>query len=128
MSYKIPEELKYTKNDEWLKVDGEIGTVGITDYAQDKLGDIVYLEEIEKGKKIKAGETLTTIESVKAASDIYSPVSGEIVEVNEDTIKDPSIINKDPYGKGWIVKIKIENPAEIDKLMTPKEYSEYRKE
>ena len=128
MGYKIPEELKYTKNDEWLKVDGEIGTVGITDYAQDKLGDIVYLEEIEKGKKIKAGETLTTIESVKAASDIYSPVSGEIVEVNEDTIKDPSIINKDPYGKGWIVKIKIENPAEIDKLMTPEEYSEYRKE
>ncbi len=128
MAYKVPEELRYTKNDEWLKVDGEIGTMGITDYAQDKLGDIVYLEEIEKGKKIKEGETLTTIESVKAASDIYAPVSGEIVEVNENVIKDPSIINKDPYGDGWIAKIKIENPEEINKLMTAKEYSEYRKE
>ncbi len=128
MTYKIPDELRYTENDEWLKVEGGIGTIGITDYAQDKLGDIVYLEEIEKGKKIKKGETLTTIESVKAASDIYAPVSGEITEVNENVIKDPSLINRDPYGEGWIVKIKIENPEEIKKLMTAQEYSEYRKE
>ncbi len=128
MAYKVPEELRYTKNDEWIKVEGEIGIVGITDYAQDKLGDIVYLEDIEKGKKIKTGEVLTTIESVKAASDIYVPVSGEITEVNEDTVKDPSVINKDPYGKGWIAKIKMDDPAELEKLMTAKEYSEYRKE
>ncbi len=128
MGYKVIEGLYYTKNDEWIKVEGDIGTVGITDYAQDKLGDIVYLEEIEKGKKIKAGETLTTIESVKAASDIYAPVSGEVIEVNSEVIKEPSIINKDPYGKGWIAKIKIENPEELKELMKAEEYSNYRKE
>ena len=128
MGYKVIEGLYYTKNDEWIKVEGDIGTVGITDYAQDKLGDIVYLEEIEKGKKIKAGETLTTIESVKAASDIYAPVSGEVIGVNSEVIKEPSIINKDPYGKGWIAKIKIENPEELKELMKAEEYSNYRKE
>ncbi len=128
MGYKVIEGLYYTKNDEWIKVEGDIGTVGITDYAQDKLGDIVYLEDIEKGKKIKAGETLTTIESVKAASDIYAPVSGEVIEVNSEVIKEPSIINKDPYGKGWIAKIKIENPDELKELMKAEEYSNYRKE
>ena len=128
MGYKIVEGLYYTKNDEWIKVEGDAGTIGITDYAQDKLGDIVYLEDIEKGKKIKAGETLTTIESVKAASDIYAPVSGEVVEVNSEVIKEPSIINKDPYGQGWIAKLKIENPDELKGLMDAKEYSDYRKE
>ena len=128
MGYKVIEGLYYTKNDEWIKVEGDTGTVGITDYAQDKLGDIVYLEDIEKGKKIKAGETLTTIESVKAASDIYAPVSGEVVEVNSEVIKEPSIINKDPYGQGWIAKLKIENPDELKELMDAKEYSNYRKE
>jgi glycine cleavage system H protein len=128
MGYKVVEGLYYTKNDEWLKVEGNVGTVGITDYAQDKLGDIVYLEEIEKGKKVKAEETLTTIESVKAASDIYAPVSGEVIEVNDEVIKEPSIINKDPYEKGWIAKIKLENPDELKNLMNAKEYSEYRKE
>jgi glycine cleavage system H protein len=120
--------LYYSKEDEWAKVEDGIATVGITDYAQDKLGDIVYLEEIEKGKKVKAGETLTTIESVKAASDIFAPLSGEVVEVNGEVISEPSIINKDPYGKGWIAKIKIENPEEIKNLMDAKQYAEYRKE
>jgi len=128
MGYKVIEGLYYTKNDEWIKVEGDIGIVGITDYAQDKLGDIVYLEDIEKSKKIKAGETLTTIESVKAASDIYAPVSGEVVEVNNEVIKEPSIINKDPYGQGWIAKLKIENPDELKELMNAEEYSNYRKE
>ena len=128
MGYKVIEGLYYTKNDEWIKVEGDTGIVGITDYAQDKLGDIVYLEDIEKGKKIKAGETLTTIESVKAASDIYAPVSGEVVEVNNEVIKEPSIINKDPYGRGWIAKIKIENLDELKELMNAEEYSNYRKE
>jgi len=128
MGYKVIEGLYYTKNDEWIKVEGDTGIVGITDYAQDKLGDIVYLEDIEKGKKIKAGETLTTIESVKAASDIYAPVSGEVIEVNNEVIKEPSIINKDPYGQGWIAKLKIENPDELKELMNAEEYSNYRKE
>lgn len=128
MAYKVIEGLYYSKDDEWAKVDGDIVTVGITDYAQDKLGDIVYLEEVEKGKKVKAGEAFTTIESVKAASDIFSPVSGEVVEIHDEVFKDPSIINKDPYGEGWMVKIKMENPDELKNLMDAKQYSEYRKE
>lgn len=128
MTNKVVENLYYTKSDEWLEVDDEIGTIGITDYAQDQLGDIVYLEKIEKGKKLKQGETLTTIESVKAVSDVYAPVSGEVTEVNEKLLDDTSIINKDPYGEGWIAKIKIDNKDELKNLMGAKEYSEYRKE
>jgi glycine cleavage system H protein len=128
MTNKVIKNLYYTKSDEWLKVEDDIGTVGITDYAQDQLGDIVYLEKIKKGKKIKQGEALTTIESVKAVSDVNTPVTGEIIEVNEKVIEDASIINKEPYGKGWIVKINIDNKDELKKLMNDKEYSEYRKE
>lgn len=128
MANKVIENLYYTKSDEWLKVEDEIGTIGITDYAQDQLGDIVYLEKVEKGKKLKQGETLTTIESVKAVSDVYAPVSGEVTEVNEKLSDDASIINKDPYGEGWIAKIKIDNKDELKNLMGAKEYSEYRKE
>jgi len=105
-----------------------MGTVGITDYAQDQLGDIVYLEKIKKGKKLKQGEALTTIESVKAVSDVNTPVSGEVIEVNEKVMEDTSIINKEPYGEGWIVKINIDNKDELKKLMNDQEYSEYRKE
>ncbi len=128
MGYKVIEGLYYSKDDEWAKIEGDVATIGITDYAQDKLGDIVYLEEIEKGKKVKAGETLTTIESVKAASDIFSPMSGEVIEINEEAIKEPSIINKDSYGKGWIAKIKVENFDELKNLMDAKKYTDYRKE
>ena len=128
MTNKVIENLYYTKSDEWLKVEDDIGTVGITDYAQDQLGDIVYLEKIEKGKKWKQDETLTTIESVKAVSDIKTPVTGEVTEVNIKVIEDASIINKEPYGEGWIVKINIDNKDELKNLMNDKEYSEYRKE
>ncbi len=128
MSNKILENLYYTKSDEWLKVENDIGTMGITDYAQDQLGDIVYLEKIEKGKKIKQNETLTTIESVKAVTDVKTPVTGEIIEASVRAIEDASIINQDPYGEGWIAKIKIENKDELKKLMGAQEYSEYRKE
>ncbi|GAH60820.1 unnamed protein product, partial [marine sediment metagenome] len=106
MAVKVIEGLYYTQTDEWLKVEDSVGTVGITDYAQDKLGDIVYLEKTEKGKKVKQTEMLTAIESVKAASDIYAPISGEVIEVNEKVVADSSIINKEPYGEGWIAKIK----------------------
>ena len=128
MSNKVIENLYYTKSDEWLKAEDDIGTIGITDYAQDQLGDIVYLEKIEKGKKLKQGETLTTIESVKAVSDVNAPVAGEVTEVNVKLLDDASIINKDPYGEGWIAKIKIENKDELKNLMSAQEYSEYRKE
>jgi len=128
MSNKVIEDLYYTKSDEWLKVEDSIGTMGITDYAQDQLGDIVYLEKIEKGKNLKQNETLTTIESVKAVSDIKTPVSGEVTEVNIKVIEDASIINQEPYVEGWIAKIKIENKNELKNLMSAQEYSEYRKE
>jgi len=128
MTNKVIENLYYTKSDEWLKVEDSIGTTGITDYAQDQLGDIVYLEKVEKGKKLKQGETLTTIESVKAVSDVNTPVGGEIIEVNEKLLDDTSIINKNPYGEGWIAKIKIDNKDELKNLMSAQEYSEYRKE
>ena len=128
MANKVIENLYYTKSDEWLKVEDSIGTTGITDYAQDQLGDIVYLEKIEKGKNLKQNETLTTIESVKAVSDIKTPVSGEVTEVNIKVIEDASIINKEPYIEGWIAKIKIENKNELKNLMSAQEYSEYRKE
>ena len=128
MSNKVIENLYYTKSDEWLKVEDSIGTIGITDYAQDQLGDIVYLEKIEKGKKLKQDETLTTIESVKAVSDVKTPVTGEVIEVNIKVIEDASIINKEPYVEAWIAKIKIENKDELKNLMSAQEYSEYRKE
>ena len=128
MTNKVIENLYYTKSDEWLKVEDSIGTIGITDYAQDQLGDIVYLEKVEKGGKLKQGETLTTIESVKAVSDVKTPVTGEVVEVNVKVIEDASIINKEPYVKGWIAKIKMDNEDELKNLMNDQEYSEYRKE
>ena len=128
MTNKVIENLYYTKSDEWLKVEDNIGTIGITDYAQDQLGDIVYLEKVEMGKKLKQGEILTTIESVKAVSDVNAPVSGEVTEVNEKLLDDASIINKDPYGEGWITKIKIDNKDDLKNLMGAQEYSEYRKE
>lgn len=128
MTNKVIENLYYAKSDEWLKAEDNIGTIGITDYAQDQLGDIVYLEKIEKGKRLKQGEALTTIESVKAVSDVNTPITGEVIEVNEKTIEDASIINKDPYGEGWIAKIKMNNTDELKNLMNAQEYSEYRKE
>ncbi len=128
MSNKVIENLYYAKSDEWLKVEDGVGTIGITDYAQDQLGDIVYLEKIEKGEKLKQNETLTTIESVKAVSDVKTPVTGEVTEVNIKVIEDASIINKEPYGEGWIAKIKIENKNELKDLMSAQEYSKYRKE
>jgi glycine cleavage system H protein len=128
MAYKVIEGLYYSKNDEWVKVDGDIATVGITDYAQDKLGDVVYVGEAQVGKKVKKEDTVLTVESVKAASDIYAPVSGEIVEVNKAAVSDPSLLNKDPYGEGWLFKIKMENPEELKELMDAKGYEEYRKE
>ncbi len=108
----IPEELKYTKDHEWARIEGSIATVGITDYAQSELGDIVYVELPESEKKPKQSESFGTIEAVKAVSDLFAPLSGEIIEVNTKLANQPEVINKDPYGEGWLVKIKYSNKNE----------------
>jgi glycine cleavage system H protein len=128
MEYKVIEGLYYTKGDEWMKVENGVGTVGITDYAQDKLGDVVYVEAASIGKKVAKDDVVLTVESVKAASDINAPVSGEIIEVNKAPVSDSATLNKDPYGEGWLFKIKLNNPEELKELMDAKAYTEYRKE
>ena len=119
-----PEDLYYTKDHEWARVEGDRATIGITDYAQKELGDIVYVELPEVGRKVKAGEELCSIDSVKASSPVYAPLSGEVVEVNEKLNDAPETINNDPYGEGWIAVIKIEDPEEIKSLMSAREYEE----
>ena len=120
----VPENLKYAETHEWIRVEGDIGVVGITDHAQAELTDIVYAEPPKPGKKVAKGETVAVVESVKAASDIYSPVSGEILEGNAAIEADPSLINTDPFGAGWLYKIKIADPTELDKLKTASSYLE----
>ena len=119
---KVPEELKYTKEHEWVRVDGDVAIVGITDYAQSELGDIVYVELPEVGRKVEKGEAVATIEAVKTAADVYAPVSGEVVEVNSALEEHAELVNKDPYGEGWIVKIKMSNPDELNELLSAEEY------
>ena len=119
---KIPSDLKYAKSHEWVRVSGEVATVGITDHAQHELTDIVFVELPESGRKIKAGDDCAVVESVKTASDIYSPVSGEVTEVNRAVVDDPALVNSDPYGDGWFYKIKLSNPAELSGLMSPEQY------
>ena len=118
----IPADLKYAKSHEWIRVAGAAGTVGITDHAQHELTDIVFVELPQVGRKVKAGEACAVVESVKTASDIYSPVSGEVVEVNPAAVADPSLVNNDSYGKGWLFKVKLDNAAELNGLLTPEQY------
>src|SRR5436190_17565779 len=118
----VPEDLKYAKSHEWVRVSGGVATVGITDHAQHELTDIVFLELPETGRKVKAGEACAVVESVKTASDIYSPVSGEITEINPAAVADPALVNSDPYGKGWFYKIKLSDAAEANALLTPQQY------
>ena len=120
----IIDGVKYTKEHEWIKVDGDIVVTGITDYAQSELSDIVMVEPPGAGQKIKAGDAIGTIEAVKAVTDLYACLNGEVTEVNDAVVADPSIINKDAYGKGWIYKMKIDDPKEIDNLLSPEQYKE----
>jgi len=120
-----PQDLKYTKEHEWVKVEDDIATTGITDYAQERLTDVVFVELPKVGKVVRQGETLAVLESVKAVSDVYSPVSGEVVEVNESLIDKPELINQSPYDKGWIVKLKVKDLKELDSLMSAEEYEEF---
>ncbi|OLD66434.1 MAG: glycine cleavage system protein GcvH [Acidobacteria bacterium] len=123
-----PEDLKYTKEHEWLAVNGGVGTVGITHYAQSELGDIVYVELPAAGSPVVAGEEFGTVESVKAVSEIFAPVSGEVLEVNTALATSPETINKDPYGDGWLLKLKLADSKELDALMTAAEYRKYIEE
>ena len=118
----IPNELKYTKDHEWIAIDGEIATVGITDFAQRELGDIVYVEIETVGELLKADEVFGTVEAVKTVSDLFIPVEGEILELNEDLETSPEDVNNDPYDKGWMIKMKVSNASDLDKLLTSEEY------
>ena len=118
----VPAELKYTKEHEWIRVEGDVAVVGITDYAQSQLGDIVFVECETVGDALEAGETFGTVEAVKTVSDLYLPVAGEVLEFNEELEGEPELVNKDPYGKGWIVKIKISDETELDGLLNADAY------
>ena len=121
----IPDHLRYTKDHEWIRVEGEFGIVGITDYAQGELGDIVFVELPGKGASFARGQSFGTIEAVKAVSDMFLPVTGEIVDVNANLGNAPELINKDPYGEGWIVKVKISNAADLGNLFDAAGYASH---
>ncbi|HID93801.1 MAG TPA: glycine cleavage system protein GcvH [bacterium (Candidatus Stahlbacteria)] len=125
---EIQKELKYAKTHEWIRIEGETATIGITDYAQSELSDIVAVELPKVGKVAKKDKSIATIEAVKAVSDVYSPVSGEVIEVNEKLVNSPELINKEPYGEGWILKIKVKDPKELDTLLTADDYERLIKE
>jgi glycine cleavage system H protein len=120
----VPSDLKYAKSHEWVRVSGDIATVGITDHAQHELTDVVFVELPEAGRKVKAGEACAVVESVKTASDIYSPISGEIIEMNKSVVDNPALTNSEPYAGGWFFKIKMSNVAELGALMTPEAYKQ----
>jgi glycine cleavage system H protein len=118
----VPLDLKYAKSHEWVRVNGDVATIGITDHAQHELTDVVFVELPEVGRKLKAGEACAVVESVKTASDIYSPVSGDITEVNQAVVDDPALVNTEPYEDGWFFRIKLSNPAELSALLGPEQY------
>jgi len=122
MNSKIPAELKYAKSHEWVRVEGDVATIGITDHAQHELTDVVFVELPALGRKIKAGEACSVVESVKTASDIYSPVSGEIVKINPAVVEQPALVNTDPYGAGWFFQVKLSQSSELAGLLSPADY------
>jgi glycine cleavage system H protein len=121
----VPENLRYTKDHEWIRLDGDAATVGITDHAQEELGDIVYVELPKPGARLEQASSFGSVESVKAVSDIYAPVSGEVTGVNAALAESPEKVNDDPYGDGWLIQIKLSSPGQLDGLMTPAQYIEY---
>ena len=122
-----PEDFRYTKEHEWVKAEGDIGVVGITDHAQEELGDIVYVDLPKIGTKLEQGKSLGSVESVKAVSDIYSPVSGEVIEINESLTTTPEKLNEDPHGAAWLVKLRMSAPDEIKQLLSSSDYQTYIK-
>jgi glycine cleavage system H protein len=123
-----PKELHYTRSHEWVRIDGDVGTIGITDYAQKELGEIVYLELPEVGHMFNAEEEFGTVESVKAVSELFTPVSGEVVEINKTAVSEPGIVNDDPTGDGWLIKVKLSTDEEVKKLLSAEQYEEYVKQ
>ena len=123
MSANVPSDLRYAKSHEWVRVDSGVATVGITDHAQHELTDVVFVELPQAGRKVKAGEACAVVESVKTASDIYSPVSGEVIEVNQKVVDTPSLVNDKPYADGWFFKIRLSDANEAGALLSPADYS-----
>ncbi|HEX2914996.1 MAG TPA: glycine cleavage system protein GcvH [Chloroflexia bacterium] len=121
---QFPDDLKYSKEHEWVRMEGDIATIGISEFAQDELGDIVYVEQPKVGSQLSQNSQFGVVESVKTVSDLYSPVSGEVTEVNEDVASTPESINKDPYGAGWIIKVKVSDTAELDNLLSADDYKQ----
>lgn len=123
MSSNVPPDLKYASSHEWLRLDGNVATIGITDHAQHELTDVVFVELPAVGRAVKAGEACAVVESVKTASDIYSPVSGEVTETNSVVVNDPALVNTAPYGSGWFFKVKLSDPGELAKLLDANKYT-----
>ena len=121
----VPENLRYTKDHEWVRVEGDSGIIGITDHAQEELGDIVYVELPKVGARLEQASSFGSVDSVKAVSDIYCPVAGEVAEVNQALAEAPEKVNDDPYGNGWLIKLKLTNATQVDQLMTAAQYTEY---
>lgn len=121
----FPENLKYSSDHEWVRVEGSEAYVGITDFAQEELGDIVYLDVPTEGETLEQGEVFGSVEAVKTVSDLMMPVSGEVLEINPELDDAPELVNKEPYGKGWIIKVSLENPEEVDSLMSAADYKEF---
>jgi glycine cleavage system H protein len=120
-----PEDSRYAKSHEYVHVEGDVGTIGITDYAQKELGDVVFVELPQVGTQLELGDELGSIESVKAVSELFAPVSGEVVEINESLAEKPELVNTDPYGDGWMIKVKLSAPDEVDELMNAEDYEDY---
>lgn len=123
----VPEDLHYSKDHEWVRVEGDTAVIGITDYAQDSLGDVVYVELPKEGENFAANESFGSVESVKAVSEVFSPVSGSISGINESLTDEPEKVNGDPYGEGWMIRVKMSNPGEVDSLLTAAEYEDFTK-
>ena len=123
----IPQDLRYTKDHEWARAEGELVTCGVTDYAQDQLGDIVFVELPEVGEELAEGGQFSTVESVKAVAELYSPIGGEVAEVNGALEDSPQLVNQDPYGQGWMIKVRPKEPNELDKLMDAQQYKDMLK-
>lgn len=126
--YRVVDSLYYTKEHIWVKIEGDIATIGITDYGQHQLGDIVFIDLPEEGREVESDEVIASVESIKAISEIYAPLTGKIISINEDLSNDPSVINSDPYGDGWICDIQIKDQKEVEDLMTADDYKAYLEE
>lgn len=126
--YRVLDDLYYSKEHIWVKIEGDVATIGITDYGQHQLGDIVFIDLPENGREVESGEVIASVESIKAISEIYAPLTGKIISINEDLANDPSVINSDPYGDGWICDIQMKDPSEVEDLMTAEDYRAYLQE